>query len=110
MKTLIKLRAACCVALLFSAAAYADSGESADAYRSQGSALHAQGLYAEALAYYGKALMVNPADKLALYESGLTQLKLGSPAAAQVQLERLKKICGQCEETARLAQAILQLN
>jgi len=106
MKTLKQLSAACCAALLFSSAAYAGSGDSADALRGQGSVFYTKGQYVEALFYYGKALTLNPSDRVALYESGLTQVKLGRPAAAQVQLERLKKVCGQCEESSRLAQAI----
>jgi len=105
MKTSMKLRATCCAALLFAAAAHA-GGESVEAYRGQGSVSYAQGRYTEALFYYGKALLLNPVDKIALYESGLTQVKLGRPAAAHVQLERLKNVCGQCEESTRLAQAI----
>jgi Flp pilus assembly protein TadD len=100
------LRVTACAALLMSAAAHAGSADSAEALRAEGSAHYVHGRYLEALFYYGKALSVNPSDKVALYESGLTQVKLGRSAEAHVQLQRLQKVCGKCDESARLELAI----
>jgi Flp pilus assembly protein TadD len=78
----------------------------ADAYNLLGYSLRWQGRYDEAFAAYGKALKLNPEHKGALNYSGIAYIKTGRLPEAQGQLERLKAVCANCEETAELSKAI----
>ena len=78
----------------------------ADAYNLLGFSLRWQGRAAEVLAAYGKALKLDPQHKGALNYSGVAYIKTGKLPEAQGQLERLKAVCANCEETAELSKAI----
>jgi Flp pilus assembly protein TadD len=60
----------------------------------------------EARFYYGQALMRDPRDKAALSAVGLLEVRMGETESARVHLGRLQRICPDCTETARLAQAL----
>jgi hypothetical protein len=60
----------------------------------------------EARFYYGKVLMQDARDKAALSAIGLLEVRMGETESARVHLERLQRVCADCTETARLAQAL----
>jgi hypothetical protein len=90
-------RTAACAALLFAIA-----GARASAAEGDASKPSAQVEPMIALVQYGNVLMADPRDKDALFGSGMAWIQLGQPQAARIQLERLKAVCGQCAEAARL--------
>jgi hypothetical protein len=91
-------RAAACAALFFVSAGGALAADN----RTQFS----DSVYQISLVHYGNLLLANPRDKVALLETGLAWVGLGYLEPARVQLGRLKAVCGDCAEAAKLAEAI----
>jgi len=78
----------------------------ADALNYMGYSLRKLGDFDRALAYYQRALGVNPDHKGANEYIGETYLALKQPARAKVHLDRLARICGPgCEEYQDLKKA-----
>jgi cytochrome c-type biogenesis protein CcmH/NrfG len=84
----------------------AENPKSADGYNMLGYSSRWLGKYDEAFAAYDKALALDPKHKGALEYSGVAYLKVNQKDKAQAQLDKLKTICANCEETTDLAKAI----
>ena len=56
--------------------------------------------------YYEEALALNPDHRGALEYQGELFLKIGQPEKARANLDRLKALCGDCEEAGDLAEAL----
>jgi Flp pilus assembly protein TadD len=86
----------------------ANDPKNADAFNLLGFANRWLNRYPEAFAAYGKALALDPAHKGALHYSGIAYLKSGQRDKADAQLERLKSVCANCEETQQLSKALVE--
>lgn len=81
--------------------------DNADAYTYIGFAHRKLGRYDAALDNYERALALDPLHRGALEYQGEAFLELGDPAAAEANLETLRRACPEgCEELDELAEAI----
>ena len=83
-----------------------DEPDNADIYNYLGFAHRKSGNYEESGTHYQKALSLDPNHKLALEYQGELFLEMGQITKAKANLERLKAICGSCEEANDLAEAL----
>lgn len=80
--------------------------QNADAWNLLGFTQRKLGNYDEAAAAYETALTLNPDHLGALEYQGELFIETGKPDLARANLERLKTLCGTCEEAEDLAQAL----
>ena len=78
-----------------------------DVYNLMGFALRKSGDQAQGMAYYNRALELDPNHKGALEYQGQLFVELGQPDRARANLARLQKLCSSgCEELTDLREAI----
>lgn len=80
--------------------------QNADAWNLLGFTQRKLGNYGEASLAYGTALTLNPDHLGALEYQGELYIETGKPDLARANLERLKTLCGTCEEAEDLAKAL----
>jgi Tfp pilus assembly protein PilF len=77
------------------------------AYIGLARAAEAEGLPGKAVRFYREALEIEPNDVAAIEAQGVALVERGATARAEMNLERLKKLCtGPCPQADRLAAAI----
>ena len=84
----------------------AEEPQNADAWNLLGYTQRKLGNYDEAGAAYETALSLNPDHLGALEYQGELFVETGKPDLARANLERLKTLCGDCEEAEDLAKAL----
>lgn len=80
--------------------------QNADAWNLLGFTQRKLGNYDEAALAYDTALSLNPGHLGALEYQGELFIETGKPDLAKANLERLKTLCGSCEEAEDLAKAL----
>ena len=89
----------------FEAAATVDPKNRA-AFIGMAKASQALGLPGRAVRFYRAALALEPTDLAAIEGQGEALVQRGAKARAQVNLDRLKQLCGNCAQSTQLAAAI----
>ena len=86
----------------------AEDAGNADAWNLLGYTQRNLGNMEDSATAYLAALAINPDHLGALEYQGELFLKTGKPDLAKANLERLKSLCGTCEEAADLEEAITE--